>query len=54
MTFMSNHVNFYNNGMPFLLKNTNATYQRLMNLVFSKQIGKNLEVYINDMIENIS
>lgn len=28
-TFMSNHGNYYYNALPFDLKNTSATYQRL-------------------------
>lgn len=36
--------------MPFGLKNTCITYQRLLEDVFSKQIGCNPEVYIDDMI----
>ena len=36
--------------MPFGLKNEGATYQRLVNKMFSKQIGRNMEVYINDML----
>ena len=36
--------------MPFKLKNAGATYQRLMNKMFSKQIGKNMEVYVDDML----
>ncbi|MCI80834.1 gag-pol polyprotein, partial [Trifolium medium] len=48
--FMSNTCNYFYNVMPFGLKNAGATYQRLMDRVFSKQIGKNLEVYIDDMV----
>ena len=36
--------------MPFGLKNTGATYQRLVNKVFQKQIGASMEVYIDDML----
>ena len=35
--------------MPFGLKNAGATYQRLVNIMFSKQIGRNMEVYVDDM-----
>ena len=36
--------------MPFGLKNAGATYQRLVNRMFSHQIGRNVEVYVNDML----
>ena len=36
--------------MPFRLKNAGATYQRLVNKIFNKQIGKNMEVYMDDML----
>ena len=36
--------------MPFGLKNAGATYQRLVNLMFQKQIGNNMEVYVDDML----
>ena len=36
--------------MPFGLKNTGATYQRLVNKMFDKQIGRNMEVYVDDML----
>ena len=36
--------------MPFGLKNTGATYQRLVNRIFQKQIGIFMEVYIDDML----
>ena len=36
--------------MPFRLKNAEATYQRLVNRMFQKQIGMSMEVYIDDML----
>ena len=34
----------------FGLKNAGATYQRLVNQMFNKQIGRNMEVYVDDML----
>lgn len=36
--------------MPFGLKKVGATYQRLVNKMFEKYIGKKIEVYIDDML----
>ena len=36
--------------MSFKLKNARATYQRLVNKMFSKQTGRNMEVYVDDML----
>nr|GEW53766.1 reverse transcriptase domain-containing protein [Tanacetum cinerariifolium] len=36
--------------MPFGLKNAGATYQRRVDKVFSKQIGRNLEAYVDEMV----
>ncbi|XP_050249118.1 uncharacterized protein LOC126696415 [Quercus robur] len=36
--------------MPFGLKNAGATYQRLVNKIFSQQIDRNIEVYVDDML----
>jgi len=38
--------------MPFSLKNAGPTYQRLMDKVFKKKIGKNLEVYVDYLVIN--
>lgn len=48
-TFMTNINNYYYEVIPFGHKNV-GTYQRLMNMVFSSQIGRNLEVYIDEML----
>ena len=36
--------------MPFDLKNAGATYQRLVNNIVQDQIGRNMEVYVDDML----
>jgi len=34
----------------FGLKNAGVTYQRLMNKIFAHQIGRNVQVYMDDML----
>ncbi|MCI51201.1 hypothetical protein A2U01_0072445, partial [Trifolium medium] len=41
---------YYYNVTPFGLKYAGATYQRMMNKVFRREIGDILEVYMDDMI----
>ena len=36
--------------MPFGLKNAGATYQRLVDNAFEKLVGRNLEVYVDDLV----
>jgi hypothetical protein len=36
--------------MPFGLKNARATYQRMMQNCLRSQIGRNIQVYINDVV----
>ena len=36
--------------MPFGLKKTGATYQRLMNKMFAHQLERNIQVYVDDML----
>jgi len=36
--------------MPFRLKNAGAIYQRLVNKMFNRQIGRNMEVHVDDML----
>nr|KYP33544.1 Retrovirus-related Pol polyprotein from transposon 17.6 [Cajanus cajan] len=49
-SFITGHANFCYRVMPFGLKNAGATYQRLMDKAFHQQIGRNMEVYVNDMV----
>ena len=41
---------FYFKVMSFELKNAGATYQRLINKIFAHQIGRNVQVYVDDML----
>nr|GEX62645.1 reverse transcriptase domain-containing protein [Tanacetum cinerariifolium] len=36
--------------MPFGLKNAGAIYQRLMDKAFERQMGRNIEVYMDDLV----
>nr|GFA78752.1 reverse transcriptase domain-containing protein [Tanacetum cinerariifolium] len=36
--------------MPFGLKNAGATYQRLVDSAFEGKVGRNLEVYVDDLV----
>ena len=36
--------------MPFGVKNAGSTYQRMMTRMFKSQLGKNIEIYIDDMV----
>ncbi|GKD01059.1 reverse transcriptase domain-containing protein [Tanacetum coccineum] len=36
--------------MPFGLKNASSTYQRLVDKAFDSQIGRNIEVYVDDLV----
>ncbi|GAA0163583.1 hypothetical protein LIER_19412 [Lithospermum erythrorhizon] len=36
--------------MPFGLKNIGATYERMVNSIFTTLIGQNMEIYVDDML----
>ena len=48
--FVTSQGLYYYRVMPFGLKSARATYQRLVNQMFKKQIGNNVEVYVDDML----
>jgi hypothetical protein len=41
---------YYYRVMPFGLKNAGAAYQRMITKMFAEQLGKTVEVYIDDMV----
>ena len=42
--------NYHYKVMPFDLKNAGFTYQRMITRMFEPQLGKSIEVYIDDMV----
>ena len=48
--FITSQWLYYYKVIPFGLKNARVTYQRLVNKMFSKQIGRNMEVYVDVML----
>ena len=49
-SFVTSQGLFCYKVMPFGLKNAGVTYQRLVNHMFHPQIGRNVEVYVDDML----
>jgi hypothetical protein len=50
MAFITPYGVFCYQVMPFGLKNAGATYQRMMQNCLGSQIGRNIQVYINDVV----
>ena len=48
--FVTPTGNYHYKVMPFGLKNVGSTYQRMMTKMFKPQLGKSIEVYIDDMV----
>ena len=49
-SFITPTRNYHYKVMPFGLKNVGSTYQRMMTMMFELQLGKNIEVCIDDMV----
>lgn len=49
-SFITEKRTFCYRVIPFDLKNAGTTYQMIVNLAFQDQIGRNLEVYVDDML----
>ncbi|GJZ47676.1 reverse transcriptase domain-containing protein [Tanacetum coccineum] len=50
IAFITSQGIFCYTNMPFGLRNARATYQRLEDKAFYKQIGRNLKVYMDDLV----
>nr|GEW07406.1 reverse transcriptase domain-containing protein [Tanacetum cinerariifolium] len=50
MAFYTDQGTYCYTKMPFGLKNVGATYQRLVDLTFQSQIGRNFKAYVDDMV----
>ena len=48
--FITNDANYFYGVIPFGLKNAGATYQWLMDKVFSHLMGQCVKVYVDDMV----
>jgi len=47
---MAEVANYCYKVMPFCLKNTGATYQRLIDQILSPMFGCNIQTYVDDMV----
>ena len=50
IAFVTPTGNFHYKVMPFDLKNAGSTYQKMMTKMFEPQLGRSIEVYIDDMV----
>ncbi|KAL0401375.1 UNVERIFIED_CONTAM: Pro-Pol polyprotein, partial [Sesamum latifolium] len=50
VSFITSEGTFCYVAMPFGLKNAGSTYHRLVDKIFCPQIGRNIEVYVDDML----
>ena len=48
--FVSPIGNYHYKVMPCGLKNAGSTYQRMMTRMFEPQLGKSIEIYIDDIV----
>ncbi|GJR22124.1 reverse transcriptase domain-containing protein [Tanacetum coccineum] len=48
--FHTSHGVYCYTKMPFRLKNAGVTYQRLVDKAFDNQVGRNIDVYIDDLL----
>ena len=48
--FVTPTKNYHYKVMPFGLKNVGSTYQQMMTKMFEPQLGRSIEVYVDDMV----
>ena len=48
--FVTPTRNYHYKVMSFGLKNAGSTYQRMITRMFKPQLGKNIEIYVDDMV----
>ena len=48
--FVTPTGNYHYKVMSFGLKNARSTYQRMMTRMFEPQLGKSIEIYVDDMV----
>ena len=48
--FRAPNGNYHYHVMPFDFKNAGSTYQRMITQMFERQIRRNMEAYIDDMV----
>ncbi|KAL0294913.1 UNVERIFIED_CONTAM: hypothetical protein Sradi_6860700 [Sesamum radiatum] len=49
VSFITSNDTFCYVVMPFVLKNKRVTYQTLVDKIFRPQLGRNMEVYVDDI-----
>ena len=50
IAFVTPTGNYHYKVMPFGLKYADSTYQRMVTRMFEPRLGKNIEIYVNDMV----
>ena len=50
IAFVTPIGNYHYKVIPFGLKNAGSTYQRMMTRMFELLLGKNIKIYIDDMV----
>ena len=48
--FVTSTGNYHYKVMLFGLKNAGSTYQRMMTRMFEPQLGKNIKIYVDDIV----